>query len=290
MQQSVMENCNLIQYADDTMISSSHNDLTTARNKFQQTIERLVNFFESHQLTINANKTEFICFCKPSKNNFAGSHTIKVKNQIINTSTTVKYLGVYLDQNMNFQDEVKNILRKMATGIKTLYAIRDIFPTATRLCLLNALVLSHLHYSSILLTSVSENLNTTLEKQLNWGIKACFNRTKFDNSTDLKIRHKILPVRHFLDSKCLLYLWKYKNSLIPAFNRKLHLPTAATKTHRRTQIEYSDMTIRSNFLRNCFFKRTLPLWNTLPRKMIEKISYATVKKKNQIFSFSKIRK
>ena len=90
MQQSVKENCNLIQYADDTMISSSHNDLTTARNKLQQTIERLVNFFESHQLTINANKTEFICFCTPSKNNFAGSHTIKVKNQIINTSTTVK--------------------------------------------------------------------------------------------------------------------------------------------------------------------------------------------------------
>ena len=175
MQQSVMENCNLFQYDDDTMIFSSHNDLTTARNKLQQTIERLVDFFESHQLTINANKTEFICFCKPSKNTFAGSHTIKVKNQIINTSKTVKYFGVYLDQNLDFRDEVKNILRKMATGIKTLYSIRDIFPTATRLLLLNVLVLSHLHYSSILLTGISENLITTLEEQLNWGIKACFN-------------------------------------------------------------------------------------------------------------------
>ena len=41
MQQSVMENCNLIQYADNTMISSSHNDLTAARNNLKQTIERL---------------------------------------------------------------------------------------------------------------------------------------------------------------------------------------------------------------------------------------------------------
>ena len=99
----------------------------------------------------------------------------------------MKYLGVYLDQNLDFQDEMKNILRKIATGIKTLYAIRDFFPTATRLLLLNGLVLSHLHYSSILLTGISENLITTLEKQLNWEIKACFNRTKFDHSTDLKI-------------------------------------------------------------------------------------------------------
>ena len=85
----------------------------------------------------------------------------------------------------------------MATGIKTLYAIRDIFPIATRLLLLNALVLSQLHYPAILLTGISENLITTLEKQLNWGIKACFNRSKFDHSTNLETRHKILPVRYF---------------------------------------------------------------------------------------------
>ena len=35
----------------------------------------------------------------------------------------------------------------MANGIKTLYAIRDKFPTATRLILLNALVFSRLQHS-----------------------------------------------------------------------------------------------------------------------------------------------
>ena len=127
MQQYVMKNCNFIQYADDTMIISSHDDLTEACNKLEQTIERFVSFFESHQLTIIANKTEFICFCSPSKNDFARNHTLKVKNQIVNTLTTVKYWGVYLNQNLEFQDELKNILWKIATGIKTIYAIRNIF-------------------------------------------------------------------------------------------------------------------------------------------------------------------
>ena len=91
-------------------------------------------------------------FCKQSKNDLGRSHTLKVKNQIIKTS--VEYLGVYLDQNLKFQDEVKNILRKRATGIKTFYALRDIFLNATRLLLLNALVLSHLQYSAILLIGI----------------------------------------------------------------------------------------------------------------------------------------
>ena len=113
-----MENCELIQYADDTMIFSSHNDSMEARNSLLQTVECLVIFFESHQLTTNADKTECICFCKPSKNDIARSHTLKVRNQMIKTSTSVNYFGVFLNQNYKFEDEVKNILREIATGIK----------------------------------------------------------------------------------------------------------------------------------------------------------------------------
>ena len=46
----------------------------------------------------------------------------------------------------------------MAAEIKTLYAIRDLFPEKTRLLSVNALVMSHLHYSGILLNGISENL------------------------------------------------------------------------------------------------------------------------------------
>ena len=98
-----------------------------------------------------------------------------MKDQIIKHSNSVKYLGIFLDQNLTFQDEVKSILQKMSCGIKCLYSIGDLFPEKkTRLMLLNALVVSHLQYSAILLTGIFENLMTTLEKQLNWAIKACF--------------------------------------------------------------------------------------------------------------------
>ena len=41
---------------------------------------------------------------------------------------SVKHLGVYLDRSLNYQDEVKNILRKMAWNIKTIYYHRDFLP------------------------------------------------------------------------------------------------------------------------------------------------------------------
>ena len=75
-----------------------------------------------------------------------------MKNELIEESKSAKYLGPnILDQNLTYQTEVQNILRKMATCIKALYSIRNILPEKTRLLLLNSLNLSHLHYSSILL-------------------------------------------------------------------------------------------------------------------------------------------
>ena len=124
----------------------------------------------------------------------------------------------------------------MACGIKTIYSVRDLFPEKTRILLLNALVISH-NYSSILLNGLTENLLTTLEKQLSWAVKACFNRNKFDHSSDLKIFHNILPIRYFLEYKSVLYFWKVRHGILPAF-AKVKPTTAVIKNQKRTNKLY----------------------------------------------------
>ena len=167
----------------------------------------------------------------------------------------------------------------MACGIKFLYSIRDYFPEKVRLLLLNALVISHLHYPAILLNGLTENLNTTLEKQLNWGIKACFNRTKYDRSSYLKIKHNILPIRCFLENKSLSYFWKWKNNLIPAF-RDSQMETGKKRKQSRTETLYFNIFCRSDFLRNSFFKKTVPLWNTLPKNIRKKVPFRYCQNQN----------
>ena len=90
-----------------------------------------------------------------------------VRNEI-STSHCVKYLGVFSDQNLNFQ--TGESFEKMACRIKLLYAIRESFPEKTRIMILIALVISHVNYSPILLNRISENLLTTLEKQPSWAV------------------------------------------------------------------------------------------------------------------------
>ena len=82
---------------------------------------------------------------------------------MIKQKESVKYLGVYLERNFIYQDEVKDISRKMACSIKTNYYVRDFLPEKTRFLLSYSLVISHLQYSSVLLNCIYQSLISTLE-------------------------------------------------------------------------------------------------------------------------------
>ena len=108
MQHEVQNDCNLLQYADDTMVFKSDSNIDKAIASLEQNVKKLVFFFESHRLTINAGKTEFIIFCKKAKNDSMNKLKLKVHNQIIPPISNAKYLGVYLDQNLNYYpNEIK---------------------------------------------------------------------------------------------------------------------------------------------------------------------------------------
>ena len=139
-------------------------------------------------------------------------------------------------------------------------------------------MISHLQNSSILLNGISQSLIPTLEKQLNWGIKACFNRYKMDLAQDLRKKHGNISVRKTLDMNAIKFFWKWKPNL-PAFSQ-LNSETARITNQDRTKKLYYRAHTRSEQMRNSLFKKVVPLWNVLPDKMkSENQTYDTLKKR-----------
>ena len=63
MKHEVQIDCNFLQYADDTMVFKSGSNIHKEIASLEQNMKKLIFFFESYRLTINAGKTEFIIFC-----------------------------------------------------------------------------------------------------------------------------------------------------------------------------------------------------------------------------------
>ena len=66
-------------------------------------------------------KQEFIIF---GNSNPQDETTLKVGDKLISSKAEIKYLGVYIDKDFKYQNQVKILLSKMAQGIKCIYALR----------------------------------------------------------------------------------------------------------------------------------------------------------------------
>ena len=93
-------------------------------------------------LNLNPYKIQFNVSCKNSENPSTEVSCINIVAHIIPASMSVKHVGLFIDRNVSFQNEVKAFLRKLACGIKTLITIRRSFPIKTRFLIMNSLVLS----------------------------------------------------------------------------------------------------------------------------------------------------
>ena len=59
--------CKIIQYAEDTMIFCSHEEPENAKSAVEKIVRKLVLCFETHQLTINAEKANLLFFLSYQK-------------------------------------------------------------------------------------------------------------------------------------------------------------------------------------------------------------------------------
>ena len=80
----------------------------------------------------------------------------------------------------------------MAIAIRSIYLVRHKLPLSARITLFKSLVLSHINFSGMFFQSLAEKDIQRLNRQINWGIKVCYMRKKFDRARDLLLRSHLL--------------------------------------------------------------------------------------------------
>ena len=204
-------------------------------------------------MSLNAYKIEFGPFCK-NRRMCRFQREIIFKGENIISSISIKNLGFTLDRNLSYQEEVKIIPLKKPVGIKAMHSMRSIYGEQTMLHLLKVIILFHLLYPSLLLTTNTSNLTDTLDLQVNWALKTCFEGKKYDSSNDLGERYQILPVRAMLDIQASCYFWKLQIEKLPAFNRGFEIPITKVKVITRTKQLTLQLFMRFNSDEKLFFR------------------------------------
>uniref|UniRef100_A0A2S2N814 Putative RNA-directed DNA polymerase n=1 Tax=Schizaphis graminum TaxID=13262 RepID=A0A2S2N814_SCHGA len=99
----------LATFADDTCIISSDPDIITSTENLQSHLNDLQNWFNLWRIKINENKSSHITFTlRPNT-----SPSVTLNNETIPRESSVKYLGIHLDQRLTWATHIKTKRKSM---------------------------------------------------------------------------------------------------------------------------------------------------------------------------------
>ena len=154
----IVEDKNLIMFADDNNYLCIDSKTKDALIKLQTMINCFTSWFTSNKQHLNISKTQFINFT-PRSSIISESHLIKIESKSIEQVTSTKFLGIYIDNKLTWQDHIEYLCSKLSPLCYALFRLRDITNRSVCLVFYHSHVLSRLRYGIIF-----------------WGMSGHFNR------------------------------------------------------------------------------------------------------------------
>ena len=148
-------NCDNGQYAGDALLSHSSKDLNLSVAKLSEECSILIDYFCMHKLKLNVWKTAMLIL-SPNRKVIPANTCLNIQDDAVQPATSIKYLGVILDDKFTFDLQVKQIIKKKAMGIQAIRCVVGSIPLQARIQLVHALVISHLSYGCVLYNGISQ--------------------------------------------------------------------------------------------------------------------------------------
>ena len=145
---SINPDCKLLLYADDSTILFSHKDPNFISNKLGKELESCSEWLVDNKLSLHLGKTECILFGPKRNLKRASEFQIQCNGHVIKSQSSIKYLGIDIDQNLSGEKKTANsITKKVNSRLKFMYRKANCLSTETRKTLSMALIQCHFDYS-----------------------------------------------------------------------------------------------------------------------------------------------
>lgn len=157
-------------FADDTSLILSDLSYKKLVKLMNQDLRLLNEWLRANKLCLNVLKSELLIF-NPLNKNGDSSYKIKLDGKILIPTNNVKYLGILVDNKLNWSYQISSLSKRLSRAIGILSKLRYNMPK-------NALrMVYHSIFNSLLLYGCQI-----------WGINSKINNTKIQNLQDRAIR------------------------------------------------------------------------------------------------------
>ena len=271
-----LTSCQPRMYADDTHITYAGVDVNSIQLNLNHDLDNLNKWLISNKLTLNTSKTEFMLIGSRQK---LSTLAISINNVPIEHVSSVKSLGIFIDENLRWQTHIDKLSKKIASGIGAIKRIRPFVPPPTLHYIYNALIQSHFDYCNLVWGNCGKTLFDRLQKLQNRAARV-LTFSSYDADANRLIRQldwKDLSAQFQIQKSIMVY--KSLNGLVPEYLSSKFVKRNETRYSLRDSVNKLFVPFpRTNFMKNSFSYSGAVLWNSLPCHVREAESLSQFKR------------
>ena len=204
-------------FADDTNLFCTHKNMVNLEHLANQNIKNVTDWFNCNKLSLNIDKTNFVIFHLPQK-----KVAFKMKGIVnsieIKQVTSIRYLGIHIDGNLNWKEHVQYVSTKIKRNIGMLSKISNYVTPKVLTQLYNSLIYPYLTYGIIIWGNTYKSTLypiVTLQKK---AVRIITFSNFNEHSSPLFYRLKILKFVDLVFLYNSLFMHDYHfNNLSPSF-------------------------------------------------------------------------
>ena len=134
-------------FADDTYLTLSDESLTNLENRANEQLTNVDIWLRSNESSLNYSKTTYLLINKLPQISVSSEFKLAINQNIIERATSVKYLGVCLDEKLTWSNHLQHLSLQLAKTSSIFYRLRE-YVTKQTLCMLYySLVNSRVQYA-----------------------------------------------------------------------------------------------------------------------------------------------
>ena len=223
-------------FADDTNLILSNENPSDLENIANRELEKIKDFFDANGLIINTSKTSFV-HIKPNKidkRNF----NIKIGQENITQNNQIEFLGVIIDEDLNFNYHYNKVFKKVEKGLNALISVKNFLTYKAKLNIYHSLIHSHFSYCALswMPNIKQQQLKKLILKQKK-ALRILFN-VKYNSHTSLLFHlSQITKVEKIVEKESILLVHKYFKGDLPDAVTDLINSTKITGCNTRSQTD-----------------------------------------------------
>ena len=272
------ETLKFILFADDTTLYFASENINSLFKILNSELRKLDEWFRANKLSLNVKKTKYSLFHKPKSKDSLPLKLpdIAINNIKLQRENNVKFLGVIINENLDWNEHIKTIENKISKSIGILYRIRQFLDIHS----LKLLYFSHIHslmnYANIVWGSANKTaLNSLYKKQKN-ACRIIFRMDKFTPSRPLFKELQALNIFQLNIYNVLIFMHKIKNKTAPKTFNYLFSEISHKYSTRSSGISFSTQKLKSKQTGYKISYRGTFLWNRFHKSIdvsIKSISF-----------------